>query len=129
MGLMAIHSFHVISHSPGNAPWEGKDCTSLTISKGNFVWNQFNFASRVVVVQSDAHRRGDRSGLCFYQNLSEKENPMRRRLEICAIRRTSESWRGKNGSCPNTQVFAANTSSTLSSSNHKYKFLSIIIFF
>ena len=35
------------------------------------------------------HRRGDKPGLCFYRIPSEKENPERRRLWICALRRAS----------------------------------------
>jgi hypothetical protein len=35
------------------------------------------------------NRRGDKPGLCFYRIPSEKENPERRRLWICALRRAS----------------------------------------
>uniref|UniRef100_UPI003AABDEE4 uncharacterized protein n=1 Tax=Centroberyx gerrardi TaxID=166262 RepID=UPI003AABDEE4 len=35
------------------------------------------------------NRQGDKPGLCFYRIPSKKENPERRRLWICAIRRAS----------------------------------------
>ncbi|XP_045900641.1 THAP domain-containing protein 1-like [Micropterus dolomieu] len=43
------------------------------------------------------NRRGDKPGLCFYRIPSDKENPERRRLWICAIKRniTSVSGEGK----------------------------------
>ncbi|XP_051502433.1 THAP domain-containing protein 1-like [Myxocyprinus asiaticus] len=41
------------------------------------------------------NQRGDKPGLCFYRIPSEKENPERRRLWICAIRHTSIPGEGK----------------------------------
>nr|XP_055046211.1 THAP domain-containing protein 1-like [Misgurnus anguillicaudatus] len=41
------------------------------------------------------NRRGNKPGLCFYRIPSEKENPERRRLWICAIKRAFVTAEGK----------------------------------
>ena len=73
--------------------------------------------------------RGDNPGLCFYRILSDKKNIERTRLWIGAIKckATSVSREGIQWQ-PNIHVFAANTSSKLSTSKVKHKYINYCIF-